>query len=74
MLLWCPPDDMPHLALWWPHASPRLEVLREPFARHAAKPNGYFPTFESFADFLIEWGEVVTEAERRGCGIVGLRC
>lgn len=56
LLLWCPPDGVPHLARWWRHASPRLEVLREPFARHAAKPNGYFPTFESFAEFLASGG------------------
>ncbi|GHE09642.1 hypothetical protein [Streptomyces alanosinicus] len=54
--------------------APQLEVLREPFTQHAAESSGWIRSFESFADFLTDWGEVVTEAERRGWGIVGLRC
>ena len=74
LLLWCPPDHVPVIAGWWRQAAPQLEVLREPFTQHAAEPGGWITTFESLADFLTDWGEVVTEAERRGWGIVGLRC
>ncbi|MFI2239655.1 hypothetical protein [Streptomyces chrestomyceticus] len=74
LLLWCPPDHVPLIAGWWRQVEPRLESLREPFDQHAAEPDGWITTFESFAGFLTDWGEVVTEAERRGWGIVGLRC
>ncbi|GCD38818.1 hypothetical protein OEIGOIKO_06637 [Streptomyces chrestomyceticus JCM 4735] len=40
----------------------------------SVEPDGWITTFESFAGFLTDWGEVVTEAERRGWGVVGLRC
>ncbi|MDI3403215.1 hypothetical protein [Streptomyces cavernicola] len=74
LLLWCPPDHVSLIASWWRQAVPHLESLREPFTRHAADPGRWISTFESFADFLTDWGEVVTEAERRAWGIVGLRC
>ncbi|MBT2394996.1 hypothetical protein [Streptomyces sp. ISL-100] len=74
LLLWCPPDQVPLIAGWWRQAAPQLELLREPFTQHAAEPCGWITTFEAFADLLTDWGEVVTEAERRGWGIVGLRC
>ncbi|CAL9676062.1 hypothetical protein SUDANB105_07892 [Streptomyces sp. enrichment culture] len=74
LLLWCPPDHIAMIAGWWQQAEPSLETLREPFTRHAADSSGWITTFESFADLLTDWGKVVTEAERRGWGIVGLRC
>ncbi|MXM69006.1 hypothetical protein GR925_37855 [Streptomyces sp. HUCO-GS316] len=74
LLLWCPPDHVPLIAAWWRQAAPQLDVLREPFTQHATESGGWITTFESFADFLTDWGEVVTEAERRGWGIIGLRC
>ncbi|WAU82014.1 hypothetical protein O1Q96_20830 [Streptomyces sp. Qhu-G9] len=74
LLLWCPPDHVPLIAAWWRQAAPQLGDMREPFVRHAAEPSGWITTFESFADFLTDWGEVVTEAERHGWGIIGLRC
>ncbi|MGF1426497.1 hypothetical protein [Kitasatospora sp. LaBMicrA B282] len=74
LLLWRPPDQVPLIAAWWRHAEPRLELLRKPFGRHAADTDGWINTFDAFADLLADWGEVVTEAERRGWGIVGLRC
>ncbi|MFF4590862.1 hypothetical protein [Streptomyces sp. NPDC001388] len=66
-------DDL-LIAGWWQRAAPHLESLRMPFTRHAADSSGWITTFESFAYLLTDWGEVVTEAERRGWGIVGLRC
>ncbi|GAA2358284.1 hypothetical protein [Streptomyces violaceusniger] len=74
LLLWCPPDHVALIAGWWQQAAPYLEVLREPFTQHAAVPSGWITTFESFTDLLTDWGKVVTEAEHRGWGIVGLRC
>ncbi|MFF6998296.1 hypothetical protein ACFY93_25500 [Streptomyces sp. NPDC008313] len=74
LLLWCPPGQVPVIAGWWRLAAPELDGLREPFTRHAAEPGGWITTFESFAAFLTDWGEIVTAAERRGWGIVGLRC
>ncbi|MES4890420.1 hypothetical protein [Streptomyces sp. NPDC096012] len=68
LLLWCPPDQVPLLAGWWRQVQIHLEILREPFIQHAAEPGGRIGTFESFADLLTDWGEVVTEAERRGWG------
>ncbi|WP_405690694.1 hypothetical protein [Streptomyces sp. NBC_00057] len=45
-----------------------------PFAERAAVPQGWICDFESFAEFLMGWGEVVVEADHRGWGVVGLRC
>ncbi|WP_316764757.1 hypothetical protein [Streptomyces herbicida] len=56
LLLWCPPDHVPLIAGWWRQAAPQLEVLREPFTRHAAEPGGWITTFESFADLVTDWG------------------
>ncbi len=55
---------------------PVTEILTEPIEKPASssEPGGWITTFESFADFLTDWGEVVTEADRRRWGIVGLRC
>ena len=74
LLLWCPPDHVPVIAGWWRQAASRLDVLREPFTQHAAQASGWITTYETFAALLTDWGAVVTEAERRGWGIVGLRC
>ncbi|MGW2701517.1 hypothetical protein [Streptomyces sp. NPDC001340] len=74
LLPWCPPDHVPLIAGWWRQEAPQLDALQAPFNQHAAASDGWINTFESFADLLTDWGEVVTEAERRGWGIVGLRC
>ncbi|MFK0259421.1 hypothetical protein [Streptomyces sp. NPDC090445] len=74
LLLWLPPGRMPVIAGWWREAAPQLDALREPFDRIDTDPDGWVGTFEAFVDLLTDWGEVVTEAERRGWGIVGLRC
>lgn len=74
LLLWCPPDHVPVIAGWWRRAAPRLDALNAPFTEHArVSRGGWITTPESFAQFLTDWGEIVTEAERRGWGIVGLR-
>ncbi|MEV0324561.1 hypothetical protein ACIBKX_14950 [Streptomyces sp. NPDC050658] len=74
LLLWCPPEDVAALRRHWLRAEGGLDSLREPFAEHAAVPGGWIPDFDSFARLVGGWGEVVTEAERRGWGVVGLRC
>ncbi|MEU6328149.1 hypothetical protein ABZ851_12830 [Streptomyces sp. NPDC047049] len=35
-------------------------------------PRRWFRDFEAFADLLEEWSRVLTEAARRGWGVVGL--
>ncbi|MFJ9853925.1 hypothetical protein [Streptomyces sp. NPDC101150] len=50
---------------------PRVEAA----AAAPGRPHGgWITTFESFADLPTDWGQVVMEVERRGWGIVGLRC
>ncbi|GAA0448317.1 hypothetical protein GCM10010361_10300 [Streptomyces olivaceiscleroticus] len=71
-LLICPPDAAPARTRAWHQAAPRLEELREPFAAECAGWAGRPDTFEDFTALLREWGEVVTEATRRGWGLVGL--
>jgi hypothetical protein len=74
-LLVCrPPADLPLIAGWWRKAAPQLETLRTRFDQQAAAPDGWVSTFEEFSDLLTDWGEIAMEAERRGWGIVGLRC
>ncbi|MGW7072101.1 hypothetical protein [Streptomyces sp. NPDC054872] len=72
-LMWRPPQDIAAIKGFWERTAPSLHTLREPFARHAATPTGWIGDFDSFAELLREWGEVVTEADRRGWAIVGLR-
>ncbi|MFF0451433.1 hypothetical protein ACFYT4_34585 [Streptomyces sp. NPDC004609] len=74
LLMWCSPDEVAELGGHWKRAAPELGALREPFTLHAARPGGWIPDFDAFARFLKDWGDVVTEAHRRGWGIVGLRC
>ncbi|MEU6676196.1 hypothetical protein [Streptomyces sp. NPDC046925] len=74
LLMWQPPRDIAAIKAFWTRAAPDLDTLREPFAQHAAEPGGWIGDFESFAEFLRGWAEVVTEADRRGWGVIGLRC
>ncbi|MFF9662281.1 hypothetical protein ACF1FY_09290 [Streptomyces althioticus] len=46
--------------------------MREPFAEHAAAPDGWVPDVDAFVDLLTQWGHVLTEAARRGWCLVGL--
>ncbi|MEV6398884.1 hypothetical protein AB0M39_29560 [Streptomyces sp. NPDC051907] len=74
LLVWRPPEDVAALKGFWGEAEPQLKTLREPFDQHAAVPQGWICDFESFAELLMGWGEVVVEADRRGWGLLGLRC
>ncbi|MGW7080114.1 hypothetical protein [Streptomyces sp. NPDC054866] len=74
LLMWRPPQDIAAIRSFWEQAAPSLDTLREPFAQHAAAPTGWIGDFDSFAEFLRGWSEVVVEADRRAWGIVGLRC
>ncbi|MFE2094686.1 hypothetical protein [Streptomyces sp. NPDC059460] len=49
-----------------------LEELREPFAAECEGWAGRPDTFEDFTVLLCEWGDVTTEAARRGWALVGL--
>ncbi|WP_328888855.1 hypothetical protein [Streptomyces sp. NBC_00316] len=39
---------------------------------HAAEPGAWIGRFDEFTDLLADWGRVLTEADRRGWGVVGL--
>lgn len=73
-MLWLLPEDVAALHRFWILAGPGLPSLREPFERHTSGTTGQLNDFTSFAALVAEWGEVVTEAARRGWGIIGLRC
>ncbi|MGW7172153.1 hypothetical protein [Streptomyces xanthophaeus] len=72
VLLVCPPEALPAKARAWALVQPRLEELREPFAAECEGWAGRPDTFEDFTALLREWGDVTTEAARRGWGLVGL--
>ncbi|MFG2291905.1 hypothetical protein [Streptomyces sp. NPDC048603] len=72
LLLYCPPEKAAVLARSWEQAAPRLEQLRAPFEAEATRWACRPKTFDAMGALLREWGEVVTEAGRRGWGLVGL--
>ncbi|MEV4440463.1 hypothetical protein AB0K09_15850 [Streptomyces sp. NPDC049577] len=72
LLVHCPPQDVPALAQAWDVVGPEFGRLRRPFDTHAADPGRWAGTFEEFTAILHGWSEVVTEAHRRGWGLVGL--
>ncbi|MFI9025507.1 hypothetical protein [Streptomyces sp. NPDC053560] len=71
-LLICPPDAAPAKARAWQWAAPRLDELRGPFTAECEGWAGRPDTFEAFTALVTEWGAVITETARRGCGLVGL--
>ncbi|MFD3516045.1 hypothetical protein [Streptomyces sp. NPDC058657] len=73
-MLWCPPEDVAVIHRSWVQVERGLPCLRAAFDRYAVVPSGWFPDFDSFAEFVSEWGDVVTQAALRGWGIIGLRC
>jgi hypothetical protein len=72
LLVACTPADVTRLAARWATAEPLLEGLRAAYGVHAAKPGGWIADFDAFAVLLREWAVVVTEAERRGRGVLGV--
>ncbi|MEV7021203.1 hypothetical protein [Kitasatospora sp. NPDC093558] len=72
VLLLCAPDEIPDLAHAWATAAPRLEELRAPFDAECTGWAGRPATFDAAAAHLREWGAVVTGAEARGWGLIGL--
>ncbi|MEV3898517.1 hypothetical protein OG333_35685 [Streptomyces anulatus] len=72
VLLVCPPEAVAGKARVWERVEPSLEGLRGPFAVECEGWAGRPDTFEGFVALLREWGGVVTEAARRGWGLVGL--
>ncbi|MFJ7194563.1 MULTISPECIES: hypothetical protein [unclassified Streptomyces] len=67
-----PPDSVRELATTWEDVRPRLDGLREAFTMYSAVPDGRGGDFDEFALLLTEWGHILTEAARRGWGVVGL--
>ncbi|MFD8884258.1 hypothetical protein ACFV0H_17275 [Streptomyces erythrochromogenes] len=72
VLVVCPPGALRGKVRAWTGVGPRLEELREAFAAECAGWAGRPDTFEDFTALLREWGDVTTEAARRGWGLVGL--
>ncbi|MFD9082585.1 hypothetical protein [Streptomyces erythrochromogenes] len=72
VLVVCPPEALPGKVRAWTGVESRLDELREAFAAECAGWAGRPDTFEDFIALLREWGEVTTEAARRGWGLVGL--
>ncbi len=66
------PDSVRELAATWEEIRPRLGGLRGAFDEHVAAPQGWVGDFDEFTRLLEEWGRVLTEAARRGWGVVGL--
>ncbi|WP_149181289.1 hypothetical protein [Streptomyces sp. TRM49041] len=66
------PDSVRELAATWEQVRPRLGGLRGAFNEHAAVPEGWIGDFDKFSDLLDDWGRVLSEAARRGWGVVGL--
>ncbi|MFF4958229.1 hypothetical protein [Streptomyces sp. NPDC001222] len=75
LLLCRTPAEASALARLWARAEPLVDEVREPFDAHAARgPEKWMSDHAEFASLLRGWGEVVVEADRRGWGVVGLRC
>ncbi|KYK13478.1 hypothetical protein ACFC5H_18175 [Streptomyces rochei] len=66
------PDSVRALASVWERARADLGTVHEPFAAYAAAPGGWVGDFPAFRTLLEDWGRVLTEAARRGWGVVGL--
>ncbi|MFB6816925.1 hypothetical protein ACFCV8_20505 [Streptomyces sp. NPDC056347] len=72
VLLVCLPEAVADKARAWERVEPCLEELSSPFAAECEGWAGRPDTFEDFVALLREWGGVVTDAARRGWGLVGL--
>ncbi|MGW5732973.1 MULTISPECIES: hypothetical protein [Streptomyces] len=66
------PDGVRDLAGAWERVRPWLGGLRAAYGEHAAVPQGWVGDFDTFAGLLDDWGRVLSEAVRRGWGVVGL--
>ncbi|MEU1369060.1 hypothetical protein ABZ454_23390 [Streptomyces sp. NPDC005803] len=66
------PAGVRELAATWERVQPLLAGLRSAYDEHAAVPHGWADTFEAFTDLLEDWGNALSEAARRGWGVVGL--
>ncbi|MFJ9417319.1 hypothetical protein ACIRPT_24480 [Streptomyces sp. NPDC101227] len=66
------PGSVRELVATWEEVRPRLCELRGAFIEHSAVPKGWIHDFDGFNDLLEDWGRVLTEAARRGWGVVGL--
>ncbi|WP_329201351.1 MULTISPECIES: hypothetical protein [unclassified Streptomyces] len=66
------PDSVRELAATSERLRPRLGDLRPAFDRYAATPGAWVCDFDEFADLLEDWDRVLSEAARRGWGVVGL--
>lgn len=66
------PDSEREPAATSERVHPRLRGLRGAFDDHSAVTGGWAGTFDEFARLLDDWDRVLSEAARRGWGVVGL--
>ncbi|MEV7403597.1 hypothetical protein AB0N93_24805 [Streptomyces sp. NPDC091267] len=66
------PDSVRDLAATSERVRARLGGLRGSYDEHAAVPRGWVGDFDQFAVLLDDWDRVLSEAARRGWGVVGL--
>ncbi|MFI1259145.1 hypothetical protein ACH4U6_36165 [Streptomyces netropsis] len=66
------PAGVRELAATSEEVRPWLDGLRGAFDEHAALPGGWVRDFDEFTELLEGWGRVLSEAARKGWGIVGL--
>ncbi|MGI5526021.1 hypothetical protein ACQEVX_00930 [Streptomyces syringium] len=66
------PASVRELAATSEEVQPWLDGLRAALDEHAALPGGWVRDFDEFTGLLDDWGHVLSEAARKGWGIVGL--
>ncbi|OEJ29157.1 hypothetical protein AS594_01855 [Streptomyces agglomeratus] len=66
------PDSVRKLATTSERVRPRLGELRGVYNEHAAVSQGWVSDFDAFTRLMDDWGHVLSEAARRGWGVVGL--
>ncbi|AJT63908.1 hypothetical protein T261_2224 [Streptomyces lydicus] len=66
LLMWRPPETVSALKQFWAQAAPDLNTLREPFAEHAAVPEGWIRDFGAFAELL--WGGMKSSSKPTATG------
>ncbi|MER7172325.1 hypothetical protein [Streptomyces mesophilus] len=74
VMLWLEPHEVARLRDFWTQVEPHVATLREPFELHLAEATGWIKDFDSFAQLVTEWGDVVSRAAERGWAVIGLRC
>ncbi|MFD7846013.1 hypothetical protein ACFV4K_24105 [Nocardia sp. NPDC059764] len=65
----CSPSEVAELARVWGRCADRLEELRPALTAEVIARWPWIADFDQLAMLLQDWGEIVTEADRRGWGL-----